>query len=103
MIDDWSLIGELATKMDTMDLSQGFKGFRPWVEKCSDIRGWIKIKTIVQEPAMDPLLQDSIEETCCASMKEFGQIFSWVSSGYWWKDVRLFVFDRWGFMTLGKG
>ena len=37
MIDDSSFIGELATKMDTMDLSQGFKGFGPWVEKSSDI------------------------------------------------------------------
>ena len=36
--------------------SQGFKRFGPWVEKSNGFRlGWIEVKTIVQEPVVNPL------------------------------------------------
>ena len=36
--------------------SQQFERFRPWVEKSNGFRlGWIEVKTIVQEPVVNPL------------------------------------------------
>ena len=83
--------------------SQGFEGLWPyWVAKSNVfILGYIEIKIIVKAPVVDWLCR--AQDSWCASLEEFAPTYSWVSSAYWWKDTKFFVFDKPWFISLAIG
>ena len=57
ILDRWLKLDEWTSNWNGCNgFSQGFKRFGPWVEKSNGFRlGWIEVKTIVQEPVVNPL------------------------------------------------
>ena len=90
LIDDWSLMVEPVTEMDVMDSAKDSKGLDLGLSKAmASGLGWIEVKTIVQEPVVNPLGARFYRSDLIFERRQVCTyiIYSWMSSAYWWGSI----------------